>query len=135
MKILELRRATQNDEVTLGIFVDPKTNLPICLSLELPWKNNQRSISCIPEGTYICEPYSSSKYTNVYEIKDVEGRSKILIHVGNTTDDIEGCICTGTYFGSHKGKPAVLDSRKAFNVFRDYVGALDRFVLTIKDVK
>ena len=52
-------------------------------TLELPWLDNKRNISCIPEGEYECVRYKSTKRGIVYKVLAVEDRSDILIHIGN----------------------------------------------------
>ena len=74
MKRFQLKRISKSLEVTLGVFIDPNTGLPICLSLENPWLENKREVSCIPKGLYIVSTYSSEKYPGVYEVKEVDGR-------------------------------------------------------------
>lgn len=64
-------------------------------TLENPWKNNARSVSCIPPGVYQCEIVQSPKFGTVYEVKDVEARSHILFHAGNYPRDTSGCILLG----------------------------------------
>jgi len=66
-----------------------------CWTLELPWRDNQKSISCIPAGLYKCEIYQSPKNGRVLLIKDVSGRTFIQIHSGNYTRQILGCILVG----------------------------------------
>jgi hypothetical protein len=52
-------------------------------SLELPWLNNERKVSCIPAGTYDCERIQHPKYGHCWLVKDVPGRDGILLHIGN----------------------------------------------------
>lgn len=90
------------------------------VTLELPWKENARNISAIPEGEYEAElTPASTKLTGgagkAIAIKDVPNRSGILIHVGNTTLDTQGCILIGQKYGTLYNKPAVLESREAFS--------------------
>jgi hypothetical protein len=66
-------------------------------SLELPWKDNERKVSCIPEGDYLVEkmpPTQKRKY-QYFWVKDVPGRDSILFHPGNYTRQILGCILPG----------------------------------------
>jgi hypothetical protein len=67
----------------------------ICDTLELPWRNNERSVSCIPKGKYQVVHRQSAKYKNHLHIIDVPGRSLILIHPGNSAKDTNGCILPG----------------------------------------
>jgi|TARA_R110000823_G_scaffold40627_2_gene107551 hypothetical protein len=122
MKRFELKRISSSHKVTIGALIDLNTGLPVMVTLELPNRNNQRSISCIPKGIYLCNPYSSKKHKDVYQLMDVSDRSYILIHIGNTVKDIEGCILVGSEFGELNGVPAVLESRKAFNRLQSSVG-------------
>ena len=66
-----------------------------CFTLELPWKNNQKSISCIPEGIYQFHRRLSRKNGHVLELLDTLHRTHIQIHSGNYTYQIEGCVLVG----------------------------------------
>lgn len=62
-------------------------------TLELPWKDNKRNISCIPDGVYRYKiDFSNNKHRNVIELIDVPGRSQIQIHVGTKLSHLAGCI-------------------------------------------
>ncbi|MGV3528067.1 MAG: DUF5675 family protein [Flavisolibacter sp.] len=64
-----------------------------CFTIELPWLNNQRRISCIPEGRYRLEKRYSPKFKLHIEVLDVKGRSGILIHPANDAlKELKGCI-------------------------------------------
>jgi hypothetical protein len=67
-----------------------------CCTLELPWKDNRRSASCIPTGDYKCAKRWSEKYKNHFHVQHVPGRQYILIHQGNYYTQTEGCILVGT---------------------------------------
>lgn len=114
--ILKLSRI-YHPEATYGVLI--KDGLPICLTLEDPWQNNQSRVSCIPEGTYTCKPHNGEKYKNVWILENVSGRSAILMHSGNTTDDTMGCILVGKSFGQVNGKYGILNSTQALNELRD----------------
>lgn len=130
MNITLIRHAYMQD-VTLGVMVDTDTGHFICATLEEPWKENKRQISCIPEGTYVCKPHSGNKFQNVWEVTNVPNRSAVLIHAGNTTDDIEGCILVGMEHGILNHKEAVIRSREALlKIRKDNLGKT--FNLTIK---
>ncbi len=66
-----------------------------CFTLELPDINNQRNVSCIPEGIYEYKLYQSPKHGQVLHIQDVDNRTMIEMHAGNYTKQIQGCILTG----------------------------------------
>jgi len=96
-----------------------------CYSLELPWKDNQQNISCIPAGNYTVRIRMSPKYGRIYWILEVPGRSYILIHSGNWAGDVSkgfkthtnGCILLGKYTGYLQGQRAVLCSRPTITKF------------------
>lgn len=118
--------------VTQGVFVDVESGQAICASLELPWLGNQTNMSCIPEGVYQVKPDVNSKGSFVFSLDNVEGRTEIDLHSGNTVLDIQGCILPGSEFGVLHGLPAVLSSRKAIEVLRKVV-MNQPFVLEIKN--
>ena len=71
----------------------------MCDTLELPWKDNQRRISCIPEGEYKVrlrtEKESGSREYLHLLVQDVPNRDYILFHRGNSAKDTSGCILVG----------------------------------------
>ncbi|MCL2182072.1 MAG: DUF5675 family protein [Chitinispirillia bacterium] len=102
-------------------------------TLEEPWKDNQRSVSCIPAGRYICKLQTRpSNGKQAYYVQDVPGRTGILIHRGNTIDDIEGCILLGTGHGIIKNKWAVINSMVTVETFVSHMRGED-FELEIVD--
>ena len=111
MLTVELCRAYNTYDVTMGMLnILGESHEPI-FTLELPWQDNATDISCIPDGQYLCKPHESPSQGSVYKVFDVPYRDHILIHIGNTTDDIEGCILVGASAGTLNGKPAVLNSK------------------------
>ncbi len=70
---------------------------PICSSIELPWHNNKRLISCIPEGRYRLIRGRYHRHGDQIGVMNVPGREAILIHPGNSAlDDLQGCIAPVT---------------------------------------
>lgn len=129
--MLILQRIASNDFGTFGVLI--KDNIPFALSLERPWQNNQREISCIPSGEYICKAITSPNFGDTFEVTDVPGRSDILFHKGNLSDDTHGCILVGEQFEELYGTPAVLASHKGFRDFMDKFRHMPRFILEIKN--
>jgi len=105
-------------------------DVPLCVTCEDPWENNQIGASCIPTGFYNCRKFNGSRFKDVWEVLNVPGRTAILIHAGNTINDTHGCILVGRCFGSSNGLPAVLQSQEALAILRDKLP--DEFQLTIK---
>lgn len=64
-------------------------------TLELPWKDNERQVSCIPPGKYRLKHFNSVKFGHCLELQQVPGRDAILIHAGNYNRDTHGCILIG----------------------------------------
>jgi len=64
-------------------------------TLELSWFNNLNSHSCIPAGFYECEKTTSPSKGHCISIKNVVGRTHILIHSGNYTSNTLGCVLVG----------------------------------------
>ena len=94
---LLLIRDTFTEESTVGeLFINGER---ICDTLENPWLDNQRNISCIPEGEYpvrIRLPRESATRDYMHLlVKDVPERDYILFHIGNTAKDTSGCILVG----------------------------------------
>ena len=91
----------------------------IARTIELPWKNNRRNISCIPEGRYELEKRYSERWGWHLYVKGVKNRSLILFHPANDAlRDLKGCIAPVT---DHKGEGKGTFSRNATYAFRDYV--------------
>lgn len=100
-------------------------------TLELPWLNNKRELSCIPVGQYQCNKIMSPNFGLVFEVSNVPNRSHILIHIGNTAKDTHGCILIGLRHGELEGSPAVLQSRLAVKQFLDLTKTIESFELCI----
>lgn len=129
MELVTLKRLSHNSEGTCGVLLFNQA--PVILTLENPWLENVRNISCIPTGLYECKKYSSKRIPQTFQVTNVRERTSILFHKGNTQDDSRGCILTGTKFGTLNGKLAVLESREAFRKFRKLVCDWDKFLLNI----
>ncbi|NLL66618.1 MAG: hypothetical protein GX236_02810 [Clostridiaceae bacterium] len=64
-------------------------------TLELPWRDNAKNISRIPEGVYKVRKRYSQRFGNHFEVLGVPDRTLILIHKGNFPEDTDGCILPG----------------------------------------
>lgn len=114
----------------LRIFSEQGALLFECFTGELPWKDNQTKMSCIPTGTYKCYRYRSRRYSKAYSVTKVPGRSAILIHIGNFCGDAtkgfktnsEGCILVGMSLGTLRGQRSVLNSTLALTKMIEVVG-------------
>jgi hypothetical protein len=97
----------------------------ISYAIELPWKMNERRVSCIPEGEYFIEKRYSRKFKSHLNVKDVEDRDLILIHpANNALLELDGCIAPVTKLS---GPGLGLQSRIAFKKLMDLVSkAIER---------
>ena len=117
------------EDGTFGMMLDGV--VPFCLTLELPWLNNEVDKSCIPDKDYICQRVNSPKFGNTFEICDVPNRTHILFHKANIISDLLGCIGLGEEFGILNGKTAILASGRAFAEFMERTKGIDEFKLSI----
>ncbi len=131
----------EQTEGELQVFNEDSGELEfVCKTLELPWLDNQTSISCIPEGHYDVVPRTSQKYKNHLHVTDVEGRSFILIHWGNYAgsknartghSDIRGCILVGKTLTDINGD-GIRDITSSKNTFKALMKVAPKgFVLEI----
>ena len=110
-------------------------------TVELPWRGNSRSVSCIPSGAYtlrkrlsgVVRRSSGGKYAQGWEVTNVPGRTYVMFHVANTIDDLEGCIGVGLDLGFVAGKWAVTNSGAAFDEFMSALRGQDEWLLEIVD--
>ena len=94
----------------------------ICLTIELPWKNNETKVSCIPEGKYFIKKRYSKKFQWHLEFLDVKNRRFILFHsANNALQELNGCIAPVTKFS---GSGLGLMSRKAFSKLKNLVNPI-----------
>lgn len=137
MRELVLTRKLESNQGTFGSLSGPGLFL---YTAELPWRANRSGLSRIPAGSYRGRAYSSAKFKNCYEIVDVPGREKILIHAGNWAGDIkaglrsdvQGCILVGLEVGELRGQQALLSSGAAMQKLRDWLGR-ESFSLEIRE--
>lgn len=128
---MKLIRDDQNDARTLGTLQDDDGTL-WCQTLELPWRENQHGVSCIPPGMYEAVRFQSPHIGyELFQLQNVPGRAGIDIHIGNTVDATQGCILLGTHRGTLDGRDAVLESHAAFDAFMQRLQGVDKFTLTI----
>ena len=106
-----------------------ESGLVVCRVLELPWRNNEPSMSRIPDGEYPLSRWRSAKYHGDREaihVGDVPGRSYILMHGGNLAGNTRldwkthslGCLLPCTRFGTLGKQKAGLVSLPALRRLR-----------------
>lgn len=149
--ILELVRFAYMPSVTLGIM---RVGVQRFCTLERPWIVNPHGAggllreSCIPDGSYQVEPFDGSRFQDVYRLANHSlgvyeatrpagqqwGRTAILIHAGNTVDDVIGCIAIGTAHTVNGGRHTVVRSGEAMMQLRRLLGQ-ERHELRIRPTR
>ena len=138
--MITLHRAYMpNDTCTVG-----KLTLPngwSCYTMERPWVGNERSISCIPEGTYtmaqrvspVVQRITRKRYQSGWEIEHVAGRTYIMIHPGNYVTNSDGCLLVGRSLTVHpdRGELMVTHSQDVFDELMKHLSAQDVWQIRI----
>lgn len=138
MRTVTLRRTITG---AVGTFGELATDRGLKLkTAELPSKHNEPHLSCIPPGRYKVEWDTSPHFGECYHVRNVPGRSNILIHKGNWAGDktkglkcsVEGCILVGKEIGQVEGQVGVKNST---NALKEFEGHMDHepFWLTISE--
>lgn len=136
MKLITLLRIAEFPAYgTFGVLMDE--GLPICTTIERVWKNNQRGVSCIPEGEFDCKRgwYNRGNYAT-FEIKCLP-REQVKFHKGNLDESSHGCIILGESFDpvwnlkDNKMDYGILSSGKAMGQFMDLMKNVEMFKLVI----
>lgn len=94
----------------------------ICYTIELPWRNNKRRRSCIPEGRYRLYKQQYARHGEQIGLLAVPGRDAILIHAANHAErELLGCIApVSRLLGAGRG----LESQKALSELKALVYSL-----------
>lgn len=151
---LELVRFAYLPDVTLGIL--RIGDLRLC-TLEEPWRpdpdgpGGQQGVSCVPDGGYSLYAHNGTRFKDVFGLRNAAlgvyrqpqdipagqkyGRSAVLIHAGNSVDDIEGCMLVGMRHAILDGRHVVLESRKALERFKALVPSSTEHNLFIRPTK
>ena len=124
---------TYTDKETMGTLVATNGGATFtCHTLERPWLNNQRMISCIPTGTYTVKwKFHWGKFAWKYELQNVQGRSGILEHSGNYFTDSEGCILLGSDFKdiNKDGVLDIINSVVTLNAYQTFMNKQDHILI------
>jgi hypothetical protein len=132
VKQLILTRLNRHSSFPTYGVLQRDTGVPFALTLERPWLDNQRKVSCIPDGTYRVVRHQSPKFGNTFWVQDVPGRSEILFHKGNIDDDSHGCILVGEQFNPVRGEDGITASAEGFAQFLNELDGANEFELTIR---
>lgn len=99
---LELKRTYLPNGVNGELLID---GVKVCNTIELPWKENQSRVSCIPEGEYELTKRYSLRFGWHLLLNKVPNRSFILLHAYNDAlKESKGCIApVSVLMGDGKG--------------------------------
>ena len=119
--MIELSRFGQFKDRTIGRFLYEDHEF---WTVERPWLDNKAFESCIPDGYYKLRRHNSPKFGNrTWEIADVPGRTFILIHAGNYSHNVVGCLALGS--GVFPDLSGVSASKSAIREFYALTNELD----------
>jgi len=130
--IIKIERMWQNVNETFGTCtVIGNENMPLFSSLcvERGWRNNKKSVSCIPKdsGPYeVVWEYSNKFKRMLWEIKGVPNRSETKFHVSNYWHDLNGCIALGRR-PKDIDKDGYMDVTSSTDTINDFHRALKHF--------
>lgn len=148
MKRLLLERFAYSPESTEGelFLIDDDNPGPdkvhICWTLELPWKDNTPSVSCIPEASYWLAPHTrpdgrASFIVLGNSVSHAPGhisctRYGILFHAANRTHELRGCIAPGLDRKPGVLLKSVLGMKALARATKEPFSKTDLMVLTIR---
>ena len=123
MRRVRLQRLWMDKNQTTGVLtvIDGKGQ-PIfaALCIERGDRNNQKNVSHVPDGNYpLALEYSPRFGKDLYELKNVPGRSECKIHASNYWNQLNGCIAPGIKLKdlNRDGYYDVTDSKRALEAF------------------
>lgn len=135
---LKLIRYHRTPSVTIGKLIAEDDTFK-CATIERPWKDNQKTISCIPTGLYTVElgmyyggdGVGGKQDYPAYELRNVPNRTEIKIHIGNYVRNVIGCIALG--LKPDLAFPAVWSSQRAYQMFMQFMFGVDSFSLEVRN--
>jgi len=128
---LEILRVYDSDGTNGELRHDGKA---ICHTIELPWLQNRRRVSCIPEGRYELQKRFTQKHQHHILVVRVPGRDGILIHPANhAKTELQGCIAPVTELtGPGSGNQSRLANEKMKALLYAAFDRNEKVFLTIK---
>ena len=130
MKIKLIRISKLADAILGVLLFDDIARL---VTLELPYRDNNKDISSIPVGSYKCKHVNSPKFGKTWQVMNVPGRDNILFHRGNTARDTHGCILIGQKFGTEPGDTTIIHSTLGMELFMRYLENKTECNLTVTE--
>jgi hypothetical protein len=93
--------------------------------LELPWKDNENDVSCVPAGEFpLHKEASAAFHMDLWELKLVPARGECKVHGANYPHELRGCIAPGMIHADldKDGKLDVGRSKVALTEFHKAMG-------------
>lgn len=111
--------------------------LKVSNTIELPWLQNQRNVSCIPEGRYELKKRVTQKRGQHLLVVNVKGRDGILFHPANDAKkELRGCIAPVTILtGPGRGSQSRLANEKLKALVLEALERKEKVFITIKSNK
>lgn len=145
---LLLERFAYTPTETQGRLTCPAVPDILFWTIERPWINNPLGPggmpfqSCVPDGKYTLVSYQRSDGSYCHALKNPQlgvyvyppdgvGRYAVLIHAGNTVDDVVGCIAPGSTRTIHENQVFVGNSRKSLEHLHRLADPLDSNIHTL----
>ncbi len=128
VRVAILIRLQSSDQGTFGLLRTP-LGFQACTA-ELPWRDNARSLSCIPAGAYEAVwTFSPTFRRMMYVLTGTAPREGIRLHAGNLAGDVRrglkthflGCIGLGLGYGFIHGQRAIVRSAPAVLAFQEHM--------------
>ena len=137
--IIKIERYWQNVNETFGtctVLGDNDMPLFSSLALERGWRNNEKSVSCIPKdsGPYeVVIEWSNKFKQDLWEIKGVPNRSECKFHAANYWKQLNGCIALGRRPAdiNNDGYMDITSSRDTMNDFHRAMKGCTKAILVI----
>jgi len=108
----------------------------LAYTIELPWRQNARRVSCVPEGVYTLRKRYSEKFKWHLVLLEVPERSGILIHPANdAVKELQGCIAPVTsVIGEGRGTGSRAAMRKVLEAYDSFRGKNPVIITVTKEV-
>ena len=144
---LILERFAHLKDRTMGVLSFKDVEL---YTIERPWipspyhRGGKNFESCVPDGEYTLRPFNSEKHPDCFILENedldvfqitpqgagTKGRWAILIHVGNSAEDVVGCIAPGLNL-EEECYGHVWKSRLAMDLLREKLGERNHTLIII----
>lgn len=133
---LTLQRAPSGTSCTLGalLVIMDDGSAHRFVTLELPWRNNIADRSRIVPGTYRWfrrHAHETRHGYDVFQLRNVPGRTDVQIHIGNFPKNTDGCILIGSVVA--ETHDYILGSGTAYAAFMALFAGIDDGEITIID--